>query len=266
MMWPRDSHDMRLLATRLVITPQPSALDGCTTSSATRSLLRLLAVPRNNRFESEIELEHFESSEPDCRIEPYAETYPFSYSADEIPDLNRSIERSYPDPDHQVDLWAKRFLEGGSGKNTLALLTAMTRAIKENFYYAARMEEGCQNPSETLQSGRGSCRDFALLMIEAVRSLGFAARFISGYIFVSAAGNWGNVGGGATHAWLEIYLPGAGWMEFDPTNGIVGNRDLIRVAVVRDPAQAIPISGTWTGAPNDFQGLEVDVKVSSIAT
>ena len=96
-----------------------------------------------------------------------------------------------------------------------------------------------QAPLQTLRLGSGTCRDFALLMMEAVRSLGLAARFVSGYLYSPSrdrtARERGNVGGGATHAWLEVYVPGAGWMEFDPTNGIVGNRDLIRVAVVRDP-------------------------------
>jgi transglutaminase-like putative cysteine protease len=108
----------------------------------------------------------------------------------------------------------------------------------------------------------GSCRDFALLMMEAVRALGLAARFVSGYIYVPGAQSQ-NLGGGATHAWLQIYLPGAGWMEFDPTNGIVGNRDLIRVAVVRDPSQAIPVSGSWTGAATDFSGMKVDIQVTA---
>jgi transglutaminase-like putative cysteine protease len=72
-----------------------------------------------------------------------------------------------------------------------------------------------------------------------------------------------NVGGGATHAWLQVYLPGAGWVEFDPTNGIVGNRDLIRVAVARDPAQAVPLHGTWIGFPDDSLGMTVEVGVTS---
>jgi transglutaminase-like putative cysteine protease len=97
-----------------------------------------------------------------------------------------------------------------------------------------------------------------------VRALGLAGRFVSGYVYVPWADNGDrNVGGGATHAWMQTYLPGAGWMEFDPTNGIVGTRDLIRVAVVRDPSQAVPVSGTWTGAPTDYLGMEVDVKVTA---
>lgn len=130
------------------------------------------------------------------------------------------------------------------------------------FTYLRREEPGTQDPISTLQMGTGSCRDFALLMMEAVRSLGLAARFVSGYLYVPAK-DGGHVGGGATHAWVEVYLPGAGWMEFDPTNGIIGNRDLIRVAVVRDPRQAVPLSGTWTGDPSDLIGMDVEVDVTA---
>ncbi len=118
-----------------------------------------------------------------------------------------------------------------------------------------------QEPTRTLKLGSGSCRDFAVLMMEAVRALGFAARFVSGYLYSPAGEN--RVGGGATHAWVQVYLPGAGWIEFDPTNGIVGNRDLIRVAVVRDPRQAVPLSGTWTGFPADCLGMTVEVTVAA---
>ncbi|HKM72985.1 MAG TPA: transglutaminase family protein, partial [Stellaceae bacterium] len=109
------------------------------------------------------------------------------------------------------------------------------------------------------------CRDFAVLMMEAVRSLGLAARFVSGYLYVPEDRRSERIGGGATHAWLEVYLPGAGWIEFDPTNGIVGNHDLIRVAVARDPRQAVPISGTWTGFPSDNLGMTVEVEVTAEA-
>ncbi len=265
MLRPRDSHDLRLLATRITINPQPSAMrwlhDVFGNSVAVASFNM---TARDLRVVSEIELEHFESNEPDCAIETYAENYPFSYSADEIPDLNRLTERHYPDPVHQVDAWAKRF--AAAGPSTLAVLTAMTQSIKkEGFQYLARDAEGCQQPTETLARRSGTCRDFALLMIEGVRALGLAARFVSGYLYVPATDQGGNIGGGSTHAWVQVYLPGAGWMEFDPTNGIVGNRDLIRVAVVRDATQAIPIAGTWTGAPNDFLGMTVDVEVTSIS-
>ena len=97
--------------------------------------------------------------------------------------------------------------------------------------------------------------------MEAARALGFAARFITGYIYVPDRDGPTPLGGGSTHAWCQIYLPGSGWVEFDPTNGIVGNRDLIRVAVARTPAQAIPLFGSYYGERADDLGMEVSVNV-----
>jgi transglutaminase-like putative cysteine protease len=263
MVRPRDSHDLRLLNTRLLINPRPAALrwlhDVFGNSVAIASFH---SIPTTElRILSEIDLEHFERNDPDCPIEPYAADYPFTYSVAEVPDLTRVIERQYPDPSHTLDLWSKRFVRTDGPTDTLAMLTAISRTIKREFVYVVRNEQGVQTPIETLQLGSGSCRDFALLMIEAARALGMAARFVSGYLRSPAAA--GRAGDSATHAWVQIYLPGAGWTEFDPTNGIVGNRDLIRVAVVRDPSQAIPISGTWSGVASDFLGMTVDVTVTS---
>ena len=120
-----------------------------------------------------------------------------------------------------------------------------------------------QTPEETLLSQQGSCRDFAVLMMEGARSLGIAARFVSGYIFTPNSS--GLVGGGATHAWMQAYLPGAGWIDFDPTNSIVGNRNLIRVAVAWAPEQVLPLWGTYEGPPGAFLGMDVTVTVSEAA-
>ena len=265
MLRPRDSHDLRLLNTRLMISPEPTALrwlhDVFGNSVAIASFQ---CSTTELKIVSEIDLDHFESNEPDCAVESHAATYPFSYSADEMHDLVSVIGRQYPDPDHLLDLWAKRFVRSDGPTGTLAMLASITKSIKNDFGYAARNAEGVQTPTETLRLQSGTCRDFALLMIEAVRVLGLAARFVSGYLFSPATDNEANIGGGATHAWVQVYLPGTGWMEFDPTNGIVGNRDLIRVAVTRDPAQAIPIKGSWTGAQSDFLDLLVEVSVSSL--
>lgn len=138
----------------------------------------------------------------------------------------------------------------------------MTSAIKQDFRYQRRSEKGIQSPGETLRRGRGSCRDFALLMIEGVRCLGFAARFVSGYIFVPDLETSEITCGGATHAWMQVYLPGAGWVDFDPTNNIIGNRNLIRVAVAWDPKQVLPLWGTYVGPPSAFLGMDVSVSVT----
>ncbi len=151
--------------------------------------------------------------------------------------------------------------------DTRQFLINLTYETKRTFKHVRRDEKGIQDPLETLELGSGSCRDLAILMIEAVRSLGMAARFVSGYLHIPNDNKDRRyVGGGNTHAWAQVYLPGPGWVDFDPSNGIVGNRDLVRVAVVRDPRRAIPLHGTWFGNPSDYLGMNVEVAVTSEAT
>lgn len=182
-----------------------------------------------------------------------------------MPDLARTIERHYADPSGELDRWVRRFLQQGRPTETGALLMTLTYAIKEGLFYERRTAKGTQSPLQTLALRRGSCRDFATLMMEAARTLGFAARFVSGYLYVPRHAGFdpdeGYLGGGSTHAWCQIYLPGAGWVEFDPTNGIVGNRDLIRVAVAREAHQAIPLHGSYFGRVADEEGMAVTVDV-----
>ncbi len=257
---PRESHDLRLIATHLVIEPTPAKLHWvhdifdnsvavATFSGRTTEL----------SFESAVTLEHTQTAHPDYRLETNARTYPLNYSAEERADLVRSMAQCYPSAD--VNRWAAGFVSMSGVQHTMSLLECMTTAINEDFAYQRRAERGVQTPSETLQRRRGTCRDFAQLMIEAVRSLGFAARFVSGYIFVPGVGRELIVGGGATHAWLQVYLPGAGWVDFDPTNKIIGNRNLIRVAMAWDHGQVLPLWGTYTGRPSAFLGMDVTVSV-----
>jgi transglutaminase-like putative cysteine protease len=261
---PRDSYDQKLMEATLSVTPQPKHVrwlhdpfGNCV------AIAEFSERAEELRFESNIRLDHSFANVPDFQIEDYARTYPFSYRADEMPDLVPAIERQYSDPNQEVYRWVRHFLHNGKPTNTAKLLTTLNRAIKEGFTYERRYEPGTRDPALTLKLGRGSCRDLALLMIEAVRSLDLAARFVSGYLYVASRDGPQHVGGSSTHAWCQVYLPGAGWVEFDPTNGIVGNRDLIRVAVARDPSQAVPLSGTWRGSPSHYLGMEVDVKVKA---
>ena len=157
----------------------------------------------------------------------------------------------------------RRFLSPAGSTLTSHLLMTLTYAIKEGFSYERREESGVQSPRRTLDRRRGSCRDFAVLMMEAARALGIAARFVSGYVYVPSDDEEPvRLGGGATHAWCQIYLPGAGWLEFDPTNGLIGGKDLIRVAVARDPAQAAPLTGAFFGNGEDEMGMDVFVEVT----
>ena len=147
---------------------------------------------------------------------------------------------------------------------TLDLLTNLNAALKPVVVYAERHEPGTQSPVETLQKKSGACRDFAMVLIEAARYLGFGARFVSGYLYDPALDKGdATQATAATHAWAEIYLPGAGWIEYDPTDVLIGGEMLIRVAVTRDPSQAIPISGSYTGTPSDYLGMNVEVSVTA---
>lgn len=256
---PRSSHDLRLVSSKLSIVPAPSRLhwmhdvfdNSVAVATFTEEASQLV-------FDSSVTLEHYEAPVPEYAIEPYAATWPFVYTNDEAIELVNARSRQFPDAD--VDKWARAFVAQGCGTSTMALLKKMTAEIKGAFAYVRRTEKGVYRPVETLRRRSGSCRDFAILMIDAVRSLGLAARFVSGYIFVPD--HDALAGGGSTHAWLQIFLPGAGWVDFDPTNSIIGNQHLIRVAVAWDQYQALPLCGTWTGAPASFRGLDVDVIVT----
>jgi transglutaminase-like putative cysteine protease len=263
---PRDSHDLRLLDTGITITPQPAALRwmhdvyGNSIAIATFS-----EAASELAFESTFRAEHFPLPERTLVIDDYAATLPMSYSASEDVDLGSSKARHYPDAEHKLDAWVKSLLERTPGSKTLDVLMAMINAIKSEFTYKRREEVGVQTPVETLELNSGSCRDFAVFMMDAVRFLGLAAQFVSGYLYDEAlidAGG-GLVGGGATHAWIQVYLPGVGWVEFDPTNALVGGRNLIRVAVAREAAQAAPLVGSFTGVAGDFLALHVNVAVTA---
>ena len=255
---PRESHDLRLLDTRLEILPHPASLrwlhDVFDNSVAVTTFD---GSTKELSFESRVSLEHFDTASPEYPIEDYAKTYPFTYSNDDFPNLSRALIHHFPSTN--VSHWALQFLDAAGSTGTMKLLTAMTIGIREQFLYTRRTEKGVQSPDDTLQTKRGSCRDFAVLMMEAIRSLGIAARFVSGYIFTPGT----EMGGGSTHAWMQVYLPGAGWIDFDPTNSIVGNRNLIRVAVAWSPEQVLPLWGTYSGSPSAFLGMDVTVSVTS---
>src|ERR1700676_2146614 len=257
---PRESHDLKLLRTSLRILPNPSRLrwlhDVFDNSIA---IAEFNGSTSELRLESVVTLEHFETTLPKYPVEKYANNYPFSYSQEDTRNLCRALAHHYPP--ESVRHWASEFLDPSGITGTMDLLRSMTLGIRKQFQYARRSNKGVQSPDETSQSGRGSCRDFAVLLMEATRSVGMAARFVSGYLFVP--GNDTSVtGGGATHAWMQAFLPGAGWIDFDPTNSIVGNRNLIRVAVAWSPEHVLPLWGTFTGSSNSFLGMDVTVSVT----
>jgi transglutaminase-like putative cysteine protease len=264
MLRPRDGHDLRVLSNALDISPEPMSLRwihdvfGNSVAIATFD-----ERAETLTFVNTATVEHNPAREFAPTPDDPAYFYPFAYNDEEFPDLVQFITPQYGDPNGELLGWALNFLDAEGPTPTFNILSAMTYGIRRAFTYRKRHEQGTQHPLDTLQTRSGTCRDYALFMIEALRRLGIAARFVSGYIVIPGDRAHGYVGGGSTHAWVQVYLPSAGWIEFDPTNGIVGTSDLIRVAVARDPRQAIPLHGTYLGSADAYVGMEISINVVS---
>src|SRR3954449_8180228 len=265
MLRPRDGHDLRVLAGELEITPEPMTLRwihdvfGNSVAIATFD-----ERAKTMSFSNTATIEHMPAAPFQLTPDDPASFYPFLYDDEEILDLREFIAPQYGDPDGELSAWARNFLDPEGPTPTFNILSGMTHGIHQAFSYRKRHAHGTQHPLDTLQAGSGTCRDYALLMIEALRRLGIAARFVSGYLFVPGDRAHGYAGGGSTHAWVQVYLPSAGWIEFDPTNGILGARDLVRVAVGRDPRQAIPLHGTFLGPADAYVGMDVSVGIVAV--
>ena len=256
---PRESRDIQINGFDIVISPAATInwvndvfgnAIACATFSAPTDTLKI---------ESRVTLEHKAVPWPVFAIAACALSFPFLYSQDEKTDLAALLVPQFADPQRKLLAWVQGFVRGAS-TDTLSLLKDINAAISSWIIYEARDDEGTQSPLVTLDRRLGSCRDIAVLMIEAVRWLGFGARIVSGYL-IRRAQAAANSGAGSTHAWVEIYLPGAGWITFDPTNRTIGDFSLVPVSVARDIKQAVPVSGSFNGTPGDFLSMDVDVSV-----
>ncbi|MGZ8386670.1 MAG: transglutaminase family protein [Rhodoplanes sp.] len=264
MLRPRDDGDQKVIESELEITPEPSQLSWMQDIFGNHIATARFADPASElRFESTVRLDHAPAGFRAVDIEDFARTHPFAYAAEDRPGLARFIAPLSPHP--SVDRWAAKFLREDGSADTHELLVDMTQTIRRTFKHAARHEKGTQDPIRTLKLGSGSCRDLAVLMIAAMHSLGIAARFVSGYVHLADDDDDDDhdegVTGGNTHAWVQVYVPGPGWVDFDPSSGMIGNQNLVRVAVVHEPREAIPLQGTWIGTASDHLAMKVAVKV-----
>ena len=261
---PRDSHDLRVIATDLEVSPECMVRMIQDPHSNSVALVQPLESATELKIVCSFTIEHAHTNNLELPLAPSAEVFPFAYSLEERFDLEQYLRPHHDDPGGHLTAWARQFIRTDGLTGTRDLLVKMNQFIRANFGYAARDEQGTQTPQETLKLSTGSCRDFALLMMEAVRRLGIATRFVSGYLYdpaLDGADGAATVGAGATHAWLQAYLPGAGWVPFDPTNNLLGGNQLFRVGVARDPSQAAPIAGSWYGEAGDYLGMTVKVVV-----
>ena len=264
MLRPRDDRDQKILESELEITPTPRELNWTQDRFGNHVATAYFAEPAAElRFDSSIRLDHAPGGFHEADIEGYARAYPFSYRAADWLGLKRFILPLSLKP--ELTRWSDRFFRKDGSADTHALLVDMTQTIRRMFKHAARHEKGIQDPLVTLALGSGSCRDLAVLMIAALRSRGIAARFVSGYVHLADDDDEDEMTGGNTHAWVQVYVPGPGWVDFDPSGGVVGNRNLVRVAVAHHPREAIPVQGSWYGSASDHLAMKVAVKVKAVA-
>lgn len=261
MLCPRGQHDLRLLTTLLSCTP-PAHIEwtqdvfGNLIATATFAEAAEALV-----IDSRMVVDQSATAWPVFSIAPSAHQFPFAYSANEVADLGSLRKPQYPEAADSVRDWVEAFRRV-EPTDTLSLLKAINAGILEQFAYTAREAEGTQSPDETIHSGKGSCRDFATLFIEAVRQLGFGARAVSGYTHALAPDGPGReTQHGETHAWAEVYLPCAGWIAFDPTHARMGGAGLVAVAVARDIVQILPVVGHYVGTSADFIEMQVEIDV-----
>lgn len=265
MLWPRGSPTLRPVYNGLRCEP---AAEIEWTQDVFGNLIATASFPAPTErlvITNRVVVEQSAAAWPILDIAPRAHRYPFNYSHEERTDLGALLVPEHADPDGRLAVWAQAQVLG-TDTDTLSLLQDLNAAARSDMSYVAREEAGTQAPLETLGLGSGSCRDLATLFIEAVRQLGFGARAVSGYLFDppvpgDPAGSSGQHG--ATHAWAEVYLPRAGWVAFDPTNGRMGEAHLVPVAVGRSIAQLSPVNGRYVGAADTFLGMAVEVTVSA---
>ncbi|MGA7328458.1 MAG: transglutaminase family protein [Rhodomicrobium sp.] len=244
MLRPRESGDLRLISSDVKVTPAVA-------TATFQNMADTLVIG------SSVVIELNAAAWPVFDIAASAIVYPFQYSSDEATDLGALTMQQYHDISGRLRDWARAFVHGSS-TDTLALLKDLCAGVSNWISYQSREEEGTQSPLQTLDRGWGSCRDFAVLFVESARSLGFGARIVSAYLY-----NPGQDIAGSTHAWAEVYVPGAGWITFDPANRSVGGFNLIPVAVARDIRQAMPVAGSFVGGTGAFVGMAVEVSVKA---
>ncbi len=260
MLRPRESRNLRLLAHELSFSPASTvtwAHDVAGNAVATASFQETsdtLVIDSTCKVKLEVD------QWPVFEISATAAYYPFLLTEDDLTDLGALRLQSYLDSNGRLSSWARGFV-AGNPTGTLALLRDLCEGVASTIAYEVRDEDDAQSPQQTLDRGRGSCRDFAVLFVDAVRSLGFGARIVSGYLYDPDQSQVGSSGSGSTHAWAEVYVPGAGWITFDPTNRSVGGYNLIPVAVARHIRQTMPVSGSFVGEMSTFAGMDVSVNV-----
>jgi transglutaminase-like putative cysteine protease len=250
---PREGHQLHIESSTLTISPTATLRWHRDVEDNSVAIATFDAMAIQLAIESEVCIQQHNETPLDFVVADEAVDYPFDYAAMDKVLLTPYLNTAGVATDDALSDWIARVWQPGGAVQTYTLLHRLNCHIQTTLTYKAREEPGVQSATETLACGSGSCRDFANLFMAAGRYLGLASRFVSGYLNAPPS----TVNFGATHAWAEIYLPGAGWTGFDPTLGELAGSNHIAVAVSRVPDSVPPIAGSFVGPP----GATLDVGV-----
>lgn len=252
---PRDGHDLRIIESKLVITPHANITRQRDAENNSIAHLTFEQQTQSLQIESETVVEKYDPENPAFHVADYAAHFPFFYTIDDRTSAAPYMNYIFSGQGDLITCWLNKFWSHGEVIETQALLHRINRSIHEELAYTWREEEGIQHPDLTLEKKSGSCRDFAFLFMAAVQRLGFAARYVSGYVYT------GNLAwlSDSTHAWVEVLIPGAGWIGFDPTAGTTAGVNHIPVTAARRPELATPIAGGYFGLPASTMTVHVSI-------
>jgi transglutaminase-like putative cysteine protease len=254
---PRESHSLRIVSSELAIHPAHEVRWSRDVLDNSIALVAFQELADHLRIGSTVVVEHYDDAPLDFLVESRALTYPFAYSPDEAVLLAPFRVAAAPGDHGAVEHWLRELGLLGSSMETYVLLARLNAAIHQRFRCQVREEAGVWSPAQTLANETGACRDLAALFVDACRCLGLASRFVSGYQHAPISES----GHGSTHAWGEVYLPGAGWKGFDPSSGeLTGNRH-IAVAVAKHPEEVPPVAGSFKAVGGAHPSMHVFVSV-----
>ena len=255
---PREGPEMHIESSSLKIEPAASLRWHRDVEDNAVAIATFSEIANQLLIESDVVIHQYNEFPLDFLVADYATRYPFAYQEEDRALLAPYIAIADADPEGLLKTWLAGLWQPGEAIQTYALLQRVCEQIPAQLRYQQREEPGVQAPSQTLALQSGSCRDSAYLFMEAARRLGLAARFVSGYLHAQPS----SYDFGATHAWAEVFLPGAGWKGFDPSIGKIVGSDHIAVAVARLPESVPPVSGSFIGVPG--ASMQVGVWVTAL--
>lgn len=256
---PREGYELHIESAKLTITPQATLRWHRDAEDNSVAIATFDTPATQLVIESEVVIQQFNEAPLDFLVAEYATGYPFAYTLEDRVILLPYLHDAEYTSSAALAAWVASLWQPGAAIQTYSLLQQLSSHIQQTLVYQIREEPGVQTATDTLTRGSGSCRDFANLFMEAARHLGLASRFVSGYLHAEpSSANYGS-----THAWAEVFLPGAGWKGFDPTIGAIVGADHFAVAVARLPESVPPIAGSFVGPPG--ASLDVGVWVTALA-